>query len=74
MELEADWTFAAAPSVGSFSCSNNLFNRIHDLINAAIVSNFQSVLTDCPHREKLGWLEQSHLMAESILQGKPVVR
>ncbi len=67
MELEADWTFAAAPSVGSFSCSNNLFNRIHDLINAAIVSNFQSVLTDCPHREKLGWLEQSHLMAESIL-------
>ena len=25
-------------------------------------SNMQSVLTDCPHREKLGWLEESHLL------------
>jgi hypothetical protein len=25
------------------------------------------VLTDCPHREKLGWLEQAHLMGESLL-------
>jgi hypothetical protein len=25
-----------------------------------------SVLTDCPHREKLGWLEVTHLMAGSI--------
>ena len=26
----------------------------------------QSVLTDCPHREKLSWLEQDHLMGSSI--------
>jgi alpha-L-rhamnosidase len=25
-----------------------------------------SVLTDCPHREKLGWLEQVHLMGNSL--------
>ena len=25
-----------------------------------------SILTDCPHREKLGWLEQTHLMGNSI--------
>ena len=24
-------------------------------------SNFHAVFTDCPHREKLGWLEQVHL-------------
>jgi hypothetical protein len=24
------------------------------------------VLTDCPHREKLGWLEQTHLMGSSV--------
>jgi hypothetical protein len=24
------------------------------------------VVTDCPHREKLGWLEQTHLMGNSI--------
>jgi alpha-L-rhamnosidase len=26
----------------------------------------QSVVTDCPHREKLSWLEQDHLMGGSI--------
>jgi hypothetical protein len=24
------------------------------------------VATDCPHREKLGWLEEAHLMGNSI--------
>jgi hypothetical protein len=27
----------------------------------------QSVLTDCPHREKLGWLEVSHLLGRGIM-------
>jgi len=51
---------------GSFSCSNQLFNSIYDLINWSIKSNLASVATDCPHREKLGWLEQTHLMGNSI--------
>jgi hypothetical protein len=25
-----------------------------------------SLFTDCPHREKLGWLEQAHLMGNAI--------
>ena len=25
-----------------------------------------SVFTDCPHREKLGWLEELHLMGSSV--------
>ena len=56
---------SATPS-GTFSCSNELFNRIFVLIDWAIRSNMASVLTDCPHREKLGWLEQAHLMGNSI--------
>ena len=40
---------------------------MHSLILAAIKSNFKSVLTDCPHREKLGWLECSHLLAGSFM-------
>lgn len=53
-------------ATGSFECSNQLFNRIYTLINWAVKSNLQSVVTDCPHREKLGWLEQTHLMGNSI--------
>jgi len=56
----------ASPVNGSFDCSDTLFNRIHSLINWAIKSNIQSVVTDCPHREKLGWLEVTHLMGNSI--------
>lgn len=56
----------STPSAGTFSCSNDLFNRTFDLINWGIKSNLQSVLTDCPHREKLGWLEQTFLMGSSV--------
>lgn len=28
-----------------------------------------TVLTDCPHREKLGWLEQDHLVFEPLARG-----
>jgi len=56
----------AAPQSGTFVCSNELFNKIFHLINWSIRSNMASVLTDCPHREKLGWLEQAHLMGSSI--------
>lgn len=57
----------AAPVDGSFTSSDDLLNRIHKLIDAAIENNMVSVLTDCPTREKLGWLEQTHLAATSIL-------
>lgn len=56
----------SSPETGSFQTSFELFNRIDTLIKWAIKSNFQSVLSDCPHREKLGWLEQSYLMGEGI--------
>jgi hypothetical protein len=56
----------STPQTGSFSCSNELFNRTFTLINWGIKSNLQSVLTDCPHREKLGWLEQTFLMGSAV--------
>lgn len=55
-----------APHRGDFHCSNELFNKTFTLIDWAIRSNMSSVLTDCPHREKLGWLEQAHLVGSSI--------
>lgn len=56
----------SADEIGSFSCSNALFNKTNDLIRWAIRSNMVSVFTDCPHREKLGWLEETHLMGASV--------
>jgi hypothetical protein len=56
----------AAGTAGSFNCSNELFNKTNTLIDWAIKSNTMSVFTDCPHREKLGWLEETHLMGASV--------
>ena len=56
----------SSPETGTFNCSFDLFNRVDQLIKWAIKSNLQSVMTDCPHREKLGWLEQTYLMGGGI--------
>jgi alpha-L-rhamnosidase len=56
----------SSPETGTFANSFDLFNRVDQLIKWAIKSNFQSVMTDCPHREKLGWLEQTFLMGGAI--------
>ncbi|MCD9024232.1 alpha-L-rhamnosidase [Cohnella silvisoli] len=66
-QIEGQMIYPDVRAAGAFSCSNPLWNRIHENINWAILSNMKSVLTDCPHREKLGWLEQSHLMGPSIM-------
>lgn len=58
---------SSSPRVGSFASSDELLNRIHVLILHAIENNAMSLFTDCPHREKLGWLEETHLMAPSML-------
>jgi alpha-L-rhamnosidase len=67
LQVTGDFVHSSATSVGSFSTSFELLNRIHHIIRAAIESNMQSILTDCPHREKLGWLEESYLMGPSVM-------
>jgi len=57
---------SASEQVGSFACSNDLFNRIRTLIQWAQRNNSVSVISDCPQREKLGWLEQYHLHGPSL--------
>ncbi|SMD03631.1 glycoside hydrolase family 78 protein [Pedobacter nyackensis] len=67
LELKGLHTRNAAARAGEFTSSNQLFNKTDKLIDWAIKSNMASVFTDCPHREKLGWLEQSHLMVSSVM-------
>jgi hypothetical protein len=66
VSLQGLHTRNAADRAGEFWSSNNLFNKTDLLIDWAVRSNMASVLTDCPHREKLGWLEEAHLVGPSI--------
>jgi alpha-L-rhamnosidase len=65
--LTGDFVHAQAPVVGHFESSNGLFQRIHVLIDRAVLSNLASIITDCPSREKLGWLEQTYLNAGTLM-------
>lgn len=57
----------ASPITGSFESSSVMLNTIHKLIVESMHNNEVSLMTDCPHREKLGWLEETHLIAPGLM-------
>lgn len=61
LNVTSNFVYNSSGEAGTFECSNPIFTKAHELINNAIKSNFHSVFTDCPHREKLGWIEETHL-------------
>ena len=65
--IQSCFVHNAATDVSTFECSNPIFTSAHRLIHNAVRSNMQAVFTDCPHREKLGWLEQNHLNGPGLL-------
>jgi hypothetical protein len=67
VDFKSNFIYNSAGEAGSFECSNEIFNKAHELINNSIKSNFQSVFTDCPQREKLGWLEEIHLNGPGLM-------
>ena len=74
ISIEGQFVHSSANTVGHFSSSSSRLNQIHALITAAMRSNMQTVLTDCPHREKLGWLEESHLLGSALMQNYDLER
>jgi alpha-L-rhamnosidase len=65
--MRGEAVHTSSGAIGSFTSSDDLLNRVHLLIVRAIENNAESLFTDCPHREKLGWLEEAHLLAPSML-------
>lgn len=66
-DVKSCFVYNSAPLISTFECSNELFNKTHVLIQKAVQSNMQGVFTDCPQREKLGWIEQLHLNGPVLL-------
>lgn len=66
ISMQSQFVHSGIDQVGDFDSSDELLVRIHHLIRQALLSNTVSVLTDCPHREKLGWLEQTYLNAATV--------
>lgn len=48
-------------SAGSWTSSNPLLNNINAIWRRTQLNNMHSIPTDCPHREKLGWLADAFM-------------
>ena len=51
---------------GTFQTSNPLINQIHTICRNAIQSQLFNTVTDCPQREKIGWLDVPNQLYNSI--------
>ena len=47
-------------NTGSFECADPQINKLHELAMRTVLSNLHGIPTDCPNREKCGWLGDSH--------------
>jgi len=52
-------------SIGNFECSNPLLNKIYDNCKRSYLSNLFGIPTDCPHREKNGWMADGFMVQEA---------
>lgn len=55
------------PLNGTFSCSNDMFNKLHEVIQWTFLSNVFSVQSDCPGREKMGYGADMVVSANAFL-------
>lgn len=53
--------------IGSFWCSDEMLNKIHEASLRSTITNYHSIPTDCPHREQNGWTADAMLSAQQAL-------
>lgn len=64
--LVGDAITSAWKETGHFTCDDERYNKIYDMIEKTVEANMVSVHTDCPTIERFAWQEPNHLMAPSI--------
>lgn len=73
-EVDGDVEFDAIDSIavysdmeqtGTFSCSNELVNRLYHNTLWSMKGNFLDLPTDCPTRERLGWMGDAQIFFDT---------
>ena len=72
--LAAVVVHTAVREVGQFECSDALLNRIHRTAVWTEIGNLHGVPTDCPGREKCGWLGDAQVSAEMTIYNFDMAR
>lgn len=67
VEVSGVFVHQAVEQSTEFECSNALLNKMFNAGVKSVYSNMFYSLTDCPTREKLGWMNDAQSSAEQIL-------
>jgi len=63
--VEAVMVHTDLETTGTFECSNPMLNQLHEVIRLTQLNNTHGQPTDCPHREKQGWMGDGLFGAEA---------
>jgi alpha-L-rhamnosidase len=61
--IKAVAVYTDVPEGGKFECSDAQINRLHEMAIRTMLSNIHGLPTDCPARERCGWLGDAHAVA-----------
>ena len=59
--------YSSLNKAGEFFCSDSLINRLHKTTLWTEMSNLYSIPTDCPQRERCGWLGDAFLTSDMTI-------
>jgi alpha-L-rhamnosidase len=57
----------AVKQTGDFICSDTMINKLHRTALWTELSNMYGIPTDCPHRERCGWLGDAFLTSDMTM-------
>ena len=72
--VDGVFTHLDIPRLTEFECSNPDLNDLFRIGVMACYSNMHYLLTDCPTREKLGWLNDARASTEHLLMDFDIAR
>ncbi|MBO5668518.1 MAG: family 78 glycoside hydrolase catalytic domain [Lentisphaeria bacterium] len=52
-------------NTGTLTTGNAILNRVHELTRTSYMGNFMGIPTDCPTREKFGWIGDANCALET---------
>ena len=64
--LMGRWVTTAPEPAGHFTCSNDRVNQLQEVFLRTFLNNLHGIPTDCPQREKMGWLNDGCVSMEAI--------
>ncbi len=65
--LDGVFVHTSVNKAGEFVCSDTMINKLHRTALWTEMSNLHGIPTDCPHRERCGWLGDAFLTSDMTI-------